>query len=245
MLSALESILFRPLFLSASRIVLVAGVLLFLSSVGFADADPVAPALPVNDIVSRLMLRNAERTASLARFTSMRSYDVSYNGIAHKQANMKVTANYDHGHKTFSIVSESGSKLLLDHVLHKLLTSEQEADTTRSETALTRDNYDFALVGSESKDGRTCYVLAVTPTRKNKYLYNGKIWVDAEDFAVTHVEAHPAVNPSFWISGTDIEHRYEKVGEFWLPLSNRSVTKVRIGGQAVLTITYGDYKVNP
>ncbi len=72
-------------------------------------------------------------------------------------------------------------------------------------------------MGSESKDGRNCYVLEVTPKRKNKYLYNGKIWVDAKDFAVTHVEARPAVNPSFWISGTDIEHRYEKVGDFWLP----------------------------
>jgi hypothetical protein len=212
---------------------------------GFAGANPAAPPLPINDIVSRLLLRNAERTASLGRFTSVRTYDVSYDGIVHKQAEMKVTATYDHGHKTFSIVSESGSKLLLDHVLRKLLTSEQEADATRNQTALTRDNYDFSLLGSESKDGRTCYVLAVTPRHKNKYLYNGKIWVDAEDFAVTHVEAHPAVNPSFWISGTDIEHRYEKVGDFWLPLSNHSVTKVRVGGQAVLTINYGDYKLNP
>lgn len=216
-----------------------------LPAMVFADADPAPKALPLADIVSRLLLRNAERTASLERFTSTRTYDVSYNGVVHKQAAMKVTTTYDHGQKTFSIVSESGSKLLLDHVLHKLLTSEQEADATRAQTALTRDNYDFFLAGAEAKDGRTCYVLDVKPKRKNKYLYNGKVWVDAQDFAVTHVEAHPAVNPSFWISGTDIEHQYEKVGDFWLPRSNRSVTKVRIGGQAVLTINYGDYKLNP
>ena len=230
---------------SVSRALIAACALLVLSSVGFADGDPAAITLPAGDIVSRLLLRNAERTANLVRFTSTRNYDVSYNGLAHKQASMQVVATYDHGHKTFSIISESGSKLLLDHVLHKLLTSEQEADATRSQTALTPDNYDFSLVGSESKDGRNCYVLEVRPKRKNKYLYSGKIWVDAKDFAVTHVEAHPAVNPSFWISGTDIEHRYQKVGDFWLPLSNRSVTKVRIGGQAVLTINYGDYKLNP
>ncbi len=244
MLFAWESILFRPPLLFI-RILFVSCVLLFFSALGFADGDPVPAAPPVNDIVSHLLLRNAERAASLASFTSTRTYDVSYNGVVHKQAAMKVNASYDHGHKTFIIVSESGSKLLLDHVLHKLLTSEQEADATRSQTALTPDNYDFSLVGSESKDGRNCYVLEVRPKRKNKYLYSGKIWVDAKDFAVTHVEAHPAVNPSFWISGTDIEHRYEKVGDFWLPLSNRSVTKVRIGGQAVLTINYGDYKLNP
>ena len=215
------------------------------STFALADADPAPPALPVNDIVSRLLLHNAQRTASLSKFTSVRTYDVSYNGFPHKQASMKVTATYDHGHKSFNVISETGSKLLLDHVLHKLLTSEQEADATRSQTSLTRDNYDFALIGSESKDERPCYLLQVTPKRKNKYLYNGKVWVDAADFAVIHVEAHPAVNPSFWISSTNIEHRYGKVGAFWLPLSNRSVTKVRIGGQAVLTINYADYKLIP
>jgi len=230
---------------SVSRALIAVCALLVLSSVGFADGDPAVTTLPAGDIVSRLLLRNTERTANLVRFTSTRSYDVSYNGLAHKQASMQVVTTYDRGHKTFSIISESGSKLLLDHVLHKLLTSEQEADATRSQTALTPDNYDFSLVGSESKDGRNCYVLEVRPKRKNKYLYSGKIWVDAKDFAVIHVEAHPAVNPSFWISGTDIEHRYGKVGDFWLPQSNRSVTKVRIGGQAVLTINYGDYKLNP
>ena len=191
------------------------------------------------------MLRNAERTAKLNRYTSTRNYDVSYNGFPHKQASMKVIANYDQGHKTFNIVSESGSKILIDHVLHRLLTSEQEAEANKSQTALTQDNYNFTLLGSETKDNRLCYVLEVTAKRRNKFLYNGKIWIDATDFAVTHVEAHPAVNPSFWITGTDIQHQYQKVGEFWLPLSNRSVTAVRIGGKAILTINYGDYKINP
>jgi len=241
---SLESVLFRSSFSAFAQTVLLAFALLLPSAV-FAGADPAPPSMPVDDIVSLLLLRNTERTAALAHFTSTRTYDVSYNGIVRKQASMTVAATYDHGQKTFHIVSESGSKLLLDHVLHKLLTSEQQADATRSQTGLTRDNYDFALLGAETKDGRSCYVLQVTPKHHNKYLYNGKIWIDAETFAVAHVQAHPAVNPSFWISGTDIEHRYQKLGDFWLPLSNRSVTKVRIGGQAVLTINYGDYKLTP
>ncbi len=157
---------------------------------------------------------------------------------------MKVLATYDHGAKTFQILSENGSKLLLDRVLHRLLTSEQEADKTRAQTALTSDNYSFSLVGSEQKDNHACYVLQVLAKRRNKYLYNGKIWVDANDFAVVYVEAHPAVNPSFWISGTDIQHQYQKIADFWLPASNRSETKIRIGGKALLTINYSDYKLN-
>jgi hypothetical protein len=66
--------------------------------------------------------------------------------------------------------------------------------------------------------------------------------VDAQDYAVVKIDAHPAKNPSFWISDTEIHHVYEKDGDFWLPKSNRSETKVRLGGTAILTIEYGDYR---
>ena len=58
------------------------------------------------------------------------------------------------------------------------------------------------------------------------------------------IDAEPAKNPSFWIKKTHIEHRYEKVGDFWLPAVNKSVTNVLIGGTATLTIQYTDYKLD-
>jgi hypothetical protein len=79
----------------------------------------------------------------------------------------------------------------------------------------------------------------------NKYLYRGKIWVDATDFAVARIDAEPAKNPSIWISSTAINHEYTKTDGFWLPAQNRSETKVRVGGKAVLTIDYGKYQVVP
>ena len=39
------------------------------------------------------------------------------------------------------------------------------------------------------------------------------------------IEAEPAKNPSFWIKKTDIHHEYVKVGDFWLPADNKSVSK--------------------
>ncbi len=38
----------------------------------------------------------------------------------------------------------------------------------------------------------------VEPQTNNKLLFRGRIWVDAEDFAVVRIEAVPAKNPSFW-----------------------------------------------
>jgi hypothetical protein len=34
-----------------------------------------------------------------------------------------------------------------------------------------------------------------------------------------------------------------KVGDFWLPARNHSITKIRFGGNAVLTIQYQNYKI--
>ena len=77
----------------------------------------------------------------------------------------------------------------------------------------------------------------------SKLLYHGRIWVDSKDFAVCRIEAEPAKNPSFWIKKTDIHHSYLKVGDFWLPAENQSVSAIRGGGRAVLTIKYQNYEI--
>jgi ribonuclease HI len=74
-------------------------------------------------------------------------------------------------------------------------------------------------------------------------LYRGRVWVDDKDFAVCRIEAEPAKNPSFWIRKTAIRHTYEKVGEFWLPVENQSVSDTRLDGRATLTIKYTDYEI--
>jgi hypothetical protein len=57
------------------------------------------------------------------------------------------------------------------------------------------------------------------------------------------MQGEPARNPSVWISHTQIEYRWTKVAGFWLPIHNESVTQVRMGGKAVLTIDYSDYEI--
>jgi hypothetical protein len=162
------------------------------------------------------------------------------------KAEMEVVAHYQAPeNKSFDVVSESGSKMLQSKVLRKLLESEEEAahaDNQR-QTSLTPDNYSFTLLGSRPSAYGGCYRLGVEPKRENKFLYRGEICVNAADFAVESIDAEPAKNPSFWIKKTRIEHRYQKVGQFWFPLSNQSVTNVRIGGTATLNIDYTGYEV--
>ena len=86
-------------------------------------------------------------------------------------------------------------------------------------------------------------MVAVEPKVPSKLLYRGHIWVDSKDFAVCKIEAEPARNPSFWIKKTAIHHSYLKIGDFWLPSENESVSVIRGGGRAVLTIKYQNYEI--
>ena len=149
------------------------------------------------------------------------------------------------GKKEFLIQSATGSKLLIDKVLKKLLEAEKEEQGPEIQrgSALTDANYRFTLVGHESGFSGATYVLDVEPRRKDKFLYRGRIWVDAGDFAVVRLKAEPTKSPSFWIRKADIEQVYTKVSDFWLPAYNHSVTAVRLGGRADLTIEYKDYEI--
>lgn len=198
------------------------------------------------EIIGRMTLANAERHTHVAHSHSLRHYHVEYSGLSHLAADMEVEADENlQAGKKLRIVSQSGSKMLCEKVLRHAVESEQEAASDRSSSSLTTTNYNFTLLGTEAVNGRNAYVLQVEPIRPSRFLYRGRIWVDAAEFALVRIAASPAKNPSFWISHTLIEQSFVHVGEQWLPARNRSETHVRIGGTALLTIDFGNYTVQP
>ncbi len=214
-------------------------------------SDPHAPAPPVRlsaeEIVTNLVERNLERARALGAYQGTRVYRLDYHGFpGSRSAEMIVDVTYrTPGTKDFSIRSEKGSQLIIERVFKRMLQSEKEAVTEENQRhiALNQDNYSFTLTGYESTPAGGAYVLYVEPRTSNKLLYRGQIWVDAEDFAVTRIEGTPAKNPSFWTKETKIVQVYTKVGDFWLPASNRSTSAIRLGGQANFTIDYQDYHI--
>ncbi|HKM48383.1 MAG TPA: hypothetical protein VJX69_12390 [Terriglobales bacterium] len=221
------------------------------------DSPPLPPSittapLSVDQVVSNLIHRDVERAQALGHSESTRVYHLSYRGFpGDRDAEMTVEATYDSpSSKRFQVISQTGSKLVINRVFKRLLESETEAaePEMHARTLLNRDNYSFALIGFEPAGADSSgtvgqYVLAVYPKTKSKYLYRGTVWVDGTDFAVTRIEAEPAQNPSFWTKKNDIHHEYQKVGDFWLPRRNESVSYIRLGGRATLTIEYKNYRV--
>jgi len=203
--------------------------------------------LPLDQVVKNLEEKNALRSAALQQFEGKRIYRMQYRGFpGSRDAEMIVSFKFRApSSKEFKVISESGSKLIIDRVFKRLLEGEQEAANAdnRRQTALTRENYNFELSGYENSSEGARYVLNLLPKTKNKFLYRGKVWIDAKDFAVVRIEGEPAKNPSFWIKKTDIAHRYVKVDNFWLPAENHTESIIRLGGKATLSIEYQDYKI--
>jgi len=212
-----------------------------------APASVPHPELSAEEIVNHLVQRNLERAHALGAYQGTRIYRLEYHGFpGSRSAEMIVDVKYSTpGTKDFSVRSEKGSQLIIERVFKRMLQSEKEAVTeeNQSHIALNHDNYSFTLVGYESTPTGSSYILSVEPRTNNKLLYRGRIWVDAEDFAVTRIEGAPAKNPSFWTKETKIVQVYAKVGDFWLPASNRSTSAIRLGGQANFTINYQDYRI--
>jgi hypothetical protein len=198
-------------------------------------------------VVENLVVKNLERAHALRAYRGTRIYHVEYRGLGGaRSAEMVVDVNYRApGTKEFTVRSATGSKMIIDKVFNRLLEAEQQALAVEAQkrAALNNDNYEFTMVGYESTPFGSMYVLMVEPKTKDQFLYRGRIWVDAEDFAVVRLLAEPAKNPSFWTKKSDLEQVYVKVNGFWLPTHNRSVSSIRLGGRAELTIQYTNYQI--
>ena len=220
---------------------LLAALFLLPTSAAAADESPSIPT--AEEIVARMGSRDLQRQVSIEGYAGMRRY-VLDNQHLHKRAEMLVQVQGDpDGTKHFEVVAEEGWKAAHKHVLRKMLESESETShpEARAKARINPENYDFKMAGTEVIDGRAAYVLEVSPKRKEKYLFRGRIWVDAEDYALARAEGQPAKNPSFWTKSTHFVQIYQKSGLLWFPHSTQSVTEAHIFGTTDVNIEYFDY----
>jgi len=208
-----------------------------------AAAQDSATTPTAEEIVTRMTAHDLARQSSIEGYAGMRRY-VLENQKFHKRAEMLVQVQGDKdGTKHFEVVSEDGWKAAHKHVLHKMLESETETSRPekRAGAKLNSENYEFSLIGTELAAGRTAYVLEVRPKRNEKYLFDGRIWVDAEDYALVRAEGKPAKKPSFWTKSIHFLQVYQKCGPVWFPLSTQSATEAHLFGTTDVSIEYFDY----
>jgi outer membrane lipoprotein-sorting protein len=208
--------------------------------------DPVRPGITAVQIFDELVAHNSLRAATLQSYTALRTYQVvDLQGKVHAEevGRMEYLAP---DQKKFVVTSEKGSALVRRLALNAPIASEIEtaAGKQHHDSAISPANYTLDLLGQQQVGPYQCFVVQVAPKRRDKYLFEGKVWIDAEDYAVVRIEGHPAKKLSFWIQRADFVRQYQKIDSFWLPQRDMTFVDVRLYGKKVLTIDHHDYSVN-
>jgi len=208
--------------------------------------EPLRPGVTESQVFAELAADNERRRSVLHDYSVLRTYQVvDLKGKMHAEeiGRMEFLAP---DKKTFRVDSESGSGLVRDMALNPLIKSEIEtaAGKQHHDSAISADNYSLNLLGEQQVGRYRCFVAEAMPRRKDKYLFEGKLWIDVKDYSVVRIEGHPAKKLSFWIQRADFVRQYQKIDEFWLPQKDQTFVQVRLYGNKVLTIDHRDYVVN-
>jgi len=217
------------------------------TEVGARLTDAASVGLTSDEIVAKMLARNHLRNEQLRRYSAVRTYEIrNLEGKLAAQAVVRVDYEAP-DKKTFNKTSEKGSGIVRHLVFDRLIQSEGETSAGREhhDSAITAANYAFRLTGEEEVGSYHCFVLEATPKRKDKYLFEGKIWIETEDFAVAKIAGHPAKKPSFWVNRADFVRQYQRIDGFWFPFRDETFVEVKMYGRRVFTVDHQQYVVNP
>ena len=210
-----------------------------------APVKPLPPDIDENRLFNELLAHNEMRNATLAGYSEQRTYqvtDITGKVRAQETGQMEYRAP---DKKTFATTGESGSPLVRRLALNPLIASEIDAASSKQhhDSAITPANYTLELLGEQQLGPYRCILARATPKRTDKYLFEGKVWIDTQDYAVVRIAGHPAKKLSFWIERVNFVREYQKIDGFWLPQKDETFVQVRMYGQKVLTIDHRNYTV--
>jgi hypothetical protein len=100
------------------------------------------------------------------------------------------------------------------------------------------------VLGEEDLGVHHCFVVEALPGRKDKYLFEGRIWIDSIAFVIVKIAGHPARNPSLFITRAYFVREYEEIGDFWFPVKDEIFVDVKLYGRKTLTIEHRIDSIN-
>jgi hypothetical protein len=211
-----------------------------------ARVEPLRPGVTESQVLAELAAHNQERKTALHDYTVLRTYQViDLKGKVHAEETGRMEF-LSPDKKAFTVTSEAGSGLVRHMALNPLINSEIEAAAGKEhhDSAISTDNYSLNLLGEQQLGPYRCFVAEAVPKRKAKYLFEGRVWIDVNDYSVVRIEGHPATKLSFWIQHADFVRQYQKINSFWLPERDQTLVQVRLYGKKILKIEHRNYVVN-
>lgn len=199
------------------------------------------------DVIRAIDTSVASREENLLGYTVTEHYSV-FRGQdkVHPAAEMTVKTTYhkDRG-KSYEVLSESGSEIIRKQVLGRILDSERTATqpANRPTALITSANYNLRVKGAEVVGGRNCIALAVGPRRAGQYLFQGSLWVDAQDGSIVQLSGYTAKSPSIFAGPTQVSRQYAIVDSFPMATHASATSQSWLFGQTTIEIEYTGYQI--
>jgi hypothetical protein len=137
---------------------------------------------------------------------------------------------------TYKALGFSGDNMIKNQVIARYLDGESQ---TR-DIGITRANYKFKYKGQVERDGRTVYVLQVTPRRRVVGLFRGELWLDAETSMPVRESGRFVKSPSMFLKKIEFVRDYQIKDGVSVPKHVESSADVRVLGRAELSIEYSN-----
>jgi hypothetical protein len=193
----------------------------------------------LGEILGRMMAHRQWQEAALREYEARRLFHAS-NSRFNVDSTLEVETKYrSPGSMQSTVVRQEGSAFIREHVFDKILSTESEL-SSKNQADIIPENYQFTLIGSEACEGRRCWHLTIKPRRNDKYLVDGDVWLDAEDYAVCRIHGIPSKHVSIWISRVEVDWHFRRFNGIWLTDRIESSSDVRLFGPVVMQI-HADY----
>jgi hypothetical protein len=196
-----------------------------------------------DEILARIESANTRRQLGLRHYSGRREYTLE-NSRFGKQAAVTVLMNHSEVQRDrYTVLTRSGSEKL-NGIIDRVIASEAGISLApeMAHHEITAANYRVRLLGTEAMAGRSCYVLALAPRIKNRFLIVGKIWVDTGSYAVVRIDGQFAASVSLLVGAPHIIEDFTEVRGYWMPSHVRSVASTFLLGPTELDILFSNYQ---
>jgi hypothetical protein len=162
----------------------------------------------VDRILDRMKVHDEWHERYLIEYRAQRNFHAA-NLTFEEEATLEVRATFRQPDTIESqVLRAEGSRLIRERVFDNILKAENETHSkqAKQQVDIVPANYSFSYIGQGLYGDQKCYRLGITPRRREKYLIQGQIWVDAEDWSIVRILGSPAKRPSLWTRQTEICH---------------------------------------
>lgn len=220
---------------------LLAGALLCGTCFAGTDARVDHPSLP-------LIVSSMEKAQSDMQLPGQVTREYHVNTPANISSDSGVIAQMDFAPPGRYVIQKHYGSYRAELVVKNVLQHELEisaSSTKLQASAITHNNYDFQLLGNDTLEGHTCYVLQLIPKRGQSELIRGKVWIDQRSFLIRKIEGDLAKSPSWWVKAAHVDIHFSDFRGMWLQTSWSALADVRCFGQQQLSSKVLDYAAAP